>query len=500
MATIILNKWDGGQAEDIRTTSINQNEESLNFDVFNNPSMLVPYPDVVAETVASGSSARYSLGDVSISSIEPGSSFTAVGYKDEQVGDFSPQFMFKSSATGTWTKVGYGSGTSENLIIGSLVMYKDKPYCISYASGDYRLKKLNPSSTLTTVGSITTGTPYAACKPVVHPEDNILYMGFGYNISRWNDSNFTTYSTQVPINMSIKAMTPYGGYLAIGCNQTTGYGNSIVYLWGRDGSINTFQSQIDFGEGTIVHMENLNNSLIVIMTSSNYLDTTKDPKLLVKTYSGGGVITLKTINISSTTVLFGNRNTKASDKLYFAGSNDDCLYCVGKNKDGSFIINQDRFIFNGSSIGSTVEGLDIIGDTLFVGFINPTTAFSNFYRTGIGTEITYTATSKYKTTINPNMPIADRYKEKQLEAFRVSYTGASSGSVVLKYSVDGSTFTTAISKTNTTGEHTIEATSQEDGSPFDIKQGREFQFQVESTGGAKIKEIAYRYSTKDTTI
>jgi predicted methyltransferase len=88
------------------------------------------------------------------------------------------------------------------------------------------------------------------------------------------------------------------------------------------------------------------------------------------------------------------------------------------------------------------------------------------------------------------MAIADRYKEKQLTCVKISFTGTAGSTVVVKCSVNGGSFNTIISDT-TNGEATVEATAFNDGTNFDL--GREFQFQIESTGGASIKELCYYY-------
>lgn len=48
--TVTINTWDGGHAEDIRTTASNECESVVNFDILTNPHKLIPYSDPVAET------------------------------------------------------------------------------------------------------------------------------------------------------------------------------------------------------------------------------------------------------------------------------------------------------------------------------------------------------------------------------------------------------------------------------------------------------------------
>ena len=120
-----------------------------------------------------------------------------------------------------------------------------------------------------------------------------------------------------------------------------------------------------------------------------------------------------------------------------------------------------------------------------------------------GEGLAYTATSKFVTSINPSMPIADRYKDKQLEAVQIAFTAASPSSLdstaVLKYSFDGASLTTVISSAqDTNGEYVVEATNDSSAEPF--LSGRELTLQVESVNNAKIKEVRYKYSVLNTTI
>ena len=51
--------------------------------------------------------------------------------------------------------------------------------------------------------------------------------------------------------------------------------------------------------------------------------------------------------------------------------------------------------------------------------------------------------------------------------------------------------TSIIADTSDSGEITIEASALADNSPF--LDGREYQFQAETTGDGRIKEIRYKY-------
>jgi hypothetical protein len=51
-------------AEDIRTTSTDQNAQNLNFDIFTNPQKLLPYTDSVAETTSTATMAGIGISDI----------------------------------------------------------------------------------------------------------------------------------------------------------------------------------------------------------------------------------------------------------------------------------------------------------------------------------------------------------------------------------------------------------------------------------------------------
>lgn len=485
MATVIINKFDGGHAEDLRTFATNQSEKSLNFNIFDKPHLLQPYVDTVAETVTAGTTSDHKMSDVIDSVSLSGDGYIALGQAGAS--DANLKFFSKSTVTDPWTK---RAEQSAGTVIGNtLVGYKGFAYALEGSGSGINLVELTNTSTITDKGTISNES--TACKPFVHPEDNLLYIGAGDTLARYdgvNDIDSATGSSIIitdllPTGTVVKSMTNYGTYLAIACGNNEG--KAIAYLWGRDSTVNTFQGIVDFGKGELNVIENIGDILIGIVyqkSATSFVD-----KIAVKAWSGGQVQTLKEIEVTYVGTANPRFKAKSKDKLYFITGEADCIYSVGKNKDGSWAITKDRYMFNGTT-PSGINGFTVIDDYFWIGFVN-SGGDSLFYRSVAST---YTNTSVYKTTINPAMPIADRSKDKQLKAVQVLYTGASSGTTVLKYSVDGSSLTTLISDTNSTGEQVIQATNENSAGAV-LLAGREFQFQVESTGGAKIKEIKYSY-------
>lgn len=95
----------------------------------------------------------------------------------------------------------------------------------------------------------------------------------------------------------------------------------------------------------------------------------------------------------------------------------------------------------------------------------------------------YTMTSVLETqTLN----FGSNELDKRLDSFKVSFRKMASGeAIVLKYKVDGATTWTTIGTFSTTGalSHTF---LREETNAKDFSSGREYIFQVNSTGGAEI--------------
>lgn len=506
MPRVIQNKFDGGHAEDIRTFAVDECEKSLNFDLFTNPHKLIPYGDSVAETTASYDIEDVQLDNVDLSLIGSTYTLTATGLESDV--STKAAFWTKSDITNgstlNWSRQAVAGTTPYQSNSG--VVYKDKMYALTNNAGTVTLNRFNSAGSVTNCGSFTGSASAKNVKPFVHPEDNKLYIVSGNVIAYYDGTNnigtsvgtsFSS-STILPTGYTAVGLTSYGGYLAIAMTPNRGAGVSYVYLWGRDASINTLQGVIDFGEGAIQWLENLNENLFALIYPQNILPSSTSYKIRIRGYAGGTVQTIKTLTVSN---LNGQsvRKVKSNEKVFFALTNDDCVYVLGKNKEGQYIVTKDRYLINGTTAGSAVYGLSVIGDTMWRA-VSTSSASLVLMRSkveGLGESISYSATSTYRTTINPSMSVFDRNKKKQLTSFKIYYTGKANGTVAVKYLVDGknsagtTSFETILSESTTAIETYTNATQLNDGQVF--ASGTEYQFQIESTGGVEIKAFEYTY-------
>lgn len=495
MTQVIIDKFDGGHAEDLRTHTTDQCEKCLNFDIYKNPHLLSPYSDMILQTFSSGDAYNYRITDVVSDVGASGSELIALGQVSVSAPDLNAKIFYKAKSATTWS--GGAEDTTGTPIRGTLIGYKGEALYLKVVGSDIKLSKGSSGSTsdLGTITGVAT-----ACKSFVHPEDTLLYIGTDNEIASWNGSALVTPALTLPTNMKIVSLDAYGAYLLIGCYDSSGLGRSVTYLWGRDSSLATLQGVVNWGQGKLVASPNINGYVVGIMINTDTY-TIKDNRLFVKVWGGGDIQTVKEIDIENTALLQTNvtPTAKKDGRFYFNITATECIFSVGINKSGEWTISKDRYLFDGTS-PSYVDAISFVGDLLFVGLATNAQA-GQFWATKFTANdptTDYTLSCIYKTTINPKMPIVDRNKDKQLLGVRVSYTGASSGTTTIKYIVDGGTLTIIKANTNATGEQIFEAGAESDSKPF--QSGREFQFQIESTGNSKIKEIAYFYKTTPTSV
>lgn len=475
---------------DKRNYRINTYNDLGGFDTQTKPSTLIPFGESETEALSSGDITDKRIADITR---DNNGYLIAIGRNSSGSPTVNNLFSKDSSTdiSSTWTSFVSDSPGSA-FIPNSLIWYRSATYYI--AQTGLAVRKYDGSSS--TVGNIDYASSWANMvipKPFIHPEDDILYLAVGQNLAKINNTTYADItSVTVPTTQWITSFTDYNSYLAIATAPVTTGNKSRVYLWGRDTSITTFQGNIDWGEGSLTILENIGGTLIgVSISDANFYSTSsyttnKTKKLTISYYNGGSVYQLKEYIVSSN---FSLRNYKAriGNRLYFGGDYSDTLFVIEKKGDGSIVVNKDRFINNGSSI-TTLRGLYIIGDYLFTMFDTANTS-GNFYRTKVTSS--YTNTSFWETNINQNMQVSDRKKKKVLKNVTVSMAPLPAGaSVTVKYSVDGASYVNIISE-SLDGKITTSTTRDVNNKP--LLDGYEYQFKVESTGGAEITGLDYEY-------
>ena len=500
MAKAKINRFDGGIAEDIRTTKTNECASSVNFDIASNPHKLIPYSDPVAETHASGPITDYAITDVAVLNIG-GTTPTIYGIGRASSVSTNVAVFKKSSTSDITSQWSASLATGGTLAPGTLLSYYDATASLDklyfYNGGTF--SSFDTPSTITTHGALTGAwTTGLYPRPYRHTLDNSVYVGAANIVYKFDAVTYTAVTQLHALDKYFEVLTfsEYGRYLAIGGRYFGRDKRSTVYLSNKD--ITSPQeapfTSIDWGEGSLVHLENMGGVLVGISYSENVggYTTLNTYKIYIKTYSGGVVTTVKEIltNRSDAIKIW---TARSQNRLYFGYDTDQALFVFGKNKLGEWYLTKDRYYNpSGSFITGTFNGVSFVGDIAFIAYQDGGTT-GYLVRQGTGTG--YTLPAYYTTTVNPGIKDEERELRKKLKKVRISYeVNAAGGTVGLGLRTDSQTasYTSIISKTQSSaGQYVTTASGFADGTQFD--EGYEFQFQFSSTGNVSIKQVSYEY-------
>lgn len=483
--TLLQNKFDGGIAEDIRTTNTNECEISTGFDLYTNPHKLLHYRDQLAETGSNVDDME--IADVGMTTISGTNHMVAFGYDTSSTTLAAAYTRTAYDFNGAWSQQAVGVGGYQ-YCKGTYVQYLGISFCLTVNGTTYNLQKYTGAGSLTSVGTFTATANIEVPRPYIHPDDKVLYMCVGNTIAKYDGTTFSSVSTILPTGNKAMSISHFSGYLAILTTPTL-TGDSGIHLWGRDTGLNTLQGYVSVGSYIGQSIANIDGYLICISRGSNFGIFT-EKKIEVRAYAGGDTATLiKQISIpSSSTTNYNIVTGKKDNKLYFAIGGEKALYMCCKNKSGRYIITQDRNISTGGAV-TDVFGINFVGDILYVSFLEGSTY--KLTATDVESSVPYSATATYMTTVNVGMSAEDRELEKRLLHVQVNFDSPSaSGNTVLKYKVDGTTATVATVANTTSSNQVVENDAENDTTPF--RMGKDFQFIIESAYSS-IKSISYTY-------
>lgn len=472
---------------DIRDDSIGAVKLLKHFDILTRPKSLTPFHSQVN---GDSSASTNKMADFLY--------YNSIIYGRGVVsGTAKAQVNTKSDFTSaTWGAQGHNAAGSGTAVEGVFVEYHGYSYGFNSDGSVWKNDLAGGvawNDSITTIGSSAVKGSIAAC---VHSKDDCLYMATANVIGRNNNGSWTANALTLPARYLVTSMCEYGNYLAIACKPVYS-GKSVVYLWDRDSSLTTVSEVIDFGLGNLQVIEQFEGQLIGVSVRQDVF-TSLQTKLVFRVYSGGSAIVFKEM-LASTTVglqlVYGQKLN--ANRLYFLagltidGTLHNGVWGIGKNQYGRLVVWFDKLVNNDTAIDSGgLVGFFMVGDFTFISY----TASGNYSLTQTSSNTNaYSGSSIIETVINPNMPLIDRTKNKQVMVTAVSFDPIpSGGQIICKYKVDGGSWTTIFTET-TQGRVVKEKT---------VKSvlGREFQFRIESTGGVVVTGIKYSYQITRTLI
>ena len=330
MPKIRINQFNGGLDEDVRSHNTTTFKDVKGFDTLTYKHRLTPYGEAESEALSSGSIADKLITDV----VRDSSGFIAFMGRSSSGSPNTADIMLKTSGTNVASAIEseYVDSVAAYLP-NSFVFYRGSYYyTLSNGSGAVR-RSVSGTWVTTTSGNINYTSAWSGMpvpKPVVHPADDILYGALGYALYKIDNTTFTPITSSpkagsvcVPDSQIITSLTPFDSDLAIGTAPFyEGGARSTVYIWSRDVGNTVFRSSIDWGDDSLLILENLGGTLIGVSISdtsyaatSSY-DLTKNKKVTVRVLSGGQAVVIKEIVVPSNFEL-KNYKAKTIDRFYF---------------------------------------------------------------------------------------------------------------------------------------------------------------------------------------
>ena len=495
MPKALIQRFNGGMINDPRTESSSSCMVATNFDINTNPSKLLP--NRATESGYSGqstgrlqnfaigyrASTEYVLFGLGVVS---GQAYASILYKPLSALD-----------TDSWSTPANNASASGSTSFDLFVYYQKTGLIYGAKSGTHIWA-------FDTTGSAAFAETHRAisyttiAQGLVHSKDDILYIPYDNKIASNNNGSWTDAALTLPEYLKINSISEYGNYLAIACANKNGAGNSRLFLWDRNTSITTVSESIDLGYGEVKVIEEIDGTLISISLLGGTATSVRD-KVVFRYLTGNQMVKFNEIVSSyfGTGTLLPKAKFRANGKLFFMlkmkinGAEREGVFSIGRASQSSpFTIAHELTLNNATATtGSTLLNFTIVGDYTFMSY----TDNSVYALSKSQDQATYT-TSIYESLINPGMASGDRVNKKQLVGVAVNHDPLTSGqTVVLKYRVDAANTAnwTTIYTSSTVGDARFETSLDASGTQF--TSGTNYEFRLESTGGAVITGLSYVY-------
>jgi len=486
---IKLNNFSGGVSDDPRQKTDTGFIISKHFDIFSNPNRLTPYRSLEADThdgVTATGMKQYFVRDFLYASA------SAKLFGLGQTAGGLTKIVQKADATmGNWTlpASSEGNGAVKN---GCFVEYKDSLFGFQGTNQIWKYSLLSGTPTISNSASSTGANTITSVAQGLIFND---YLYLPYNNRIWRATDATTFSDGylvLPTNFKITSLTQFGKYIAIAVAPISTFnGVSKVLLW--DGTSTEIQESIDWGEGELRVLETIEGMLVGV--TDRYLNNAVGAgrgSMIIQVYSGGIPQVIKEVFTKKLTAkTMPLSKAVKNNRLFFAAKimtndagteYDEGIWSFGrKNVNYPFALTLD--VIDESINTSGIQAFGTAGNFFFIAH----SADGSIDKTDDTAAYTYSSILESQI-----IDFGDVDSDKRIEILKVSFRKLVSGeTVTLKYKVDDATSWTTIGSVSTVGEISRSFTGIE-ATDVNFASGREYKFQVVSTGGAEITSLTLR--------
>lgn len=489
-----INNFSRGITNDVRVSDTRYAQMIKSFDAHTYAHKLVPFRSSESGDSAASTSQKQAFA-IALRS--------AGVYKLFGLGVISgtarAEVLMKSLSTGGSSDLGdngWDTPSNNQSSAGStsfnLFVYYAKTALIYGARAGTNIWAFDPTSAAVWADSHQALTYTKIAQGLVHSKDDILYIPYDNKIAKNNNGSWTVAALTLPTHFYITSICEYGNYLAIACAPLSGFGKSVVYLWDRDATLTTLSESIDWGNGVLQILEEINGYLIGISFVGSS-STALKAKLIFKRYSGGSPVIFQELESETTftTSDFPIFKQKENKALYFllsikmGGVTHQGLWKVAQNPDGNFLVTMDRNPNNDTALTSgTLQGFIIVGDYVFISYVDS----SVYVLSKTDNSANYNVSATYESLKLGNL----RQNKKLRVAGVMTEAMPTAGQIILKYKKDEETSWTTIF-TNTTDNNMYHEALNIESSGAELPQFREIQFQILSTGNAVVTGLYYSW-------
>lgn len=500
--TTIISDFSGGLSEDKRVNIANKYSLTKHFDALTYPKKLVPHyktgPGAQEEKTSDIVKFLYALEN----SVDP-SDYVLFGL-GKDTGDSKTRIRFLKIDDGSLATITWDDESTTNLKSGAAG--RKEQVFFYYKSMIYfwrtrYLVQVNMDGSTAVDDTFYDATAFTyICQPVHHPSDDIAYFFHDNFVHKLNDTSWTAKVLTLPSDSRIVAACAHGNYLAIATTTKPANGadaKSIVYLWDRDSSFTTLTERIDFGRGEIIHLASLNGRLTAIVNFfANSIGSGvgyDKGKVYVKQYFGGQFATI--VNElttddeggTGTANVFPTSNMVSDNKLYFPMS----LNLDGDARLGIWVVDYlGRITLDFvEAEASSIEGIFRTGNVWWIAHSNDGSVNLTLKSYSV------TNASIYESLIFDGRENRANGKTKKLIGVTVvTEVLPTAGQIVLKYRKDEETSWTTIFTEATNDSISFDAINI---SGATLPEFKEIQFQINSTGGAIVTGLKFKYEVID---
>lgn len=497
----IINRFDGGVAEDKRSTDYSKFSLTKHFDTFTYPHKLVPQlrtkavsgedktKDMVRFVYAPRSGSTYKLFLLGVAS----GTLTQLGV-----------YMTDGGTASLETPTN-NEGSQVNRCEDIFFYYKSYIYMYSNGVNLSRFDVTSSGAFSNTYQTIAYTIGQTQCEPVHHPTDDCAYFFTDNLVLRLNNTSWDGTVLTLPSNETIVAATDYGNFLAIGTiTKGTFAVKSKVYLWDRDSSLATISAMINLGDGVLGHLAVLDDRLIAVISGySNSTFSNKRSRLSIRQIIGSSYVTLNEITTDSLGTM-GLPNTRVirNNKLYFpaeASLRGDArrgIWAVDSRGRMTIEVVEEEV---DSAASQTYQGIYLLGEQWWFahsndGSVNRTIIYDDSNDTP---NYSTTLSSSYESLI---MNGGDSSATKKLLSVTVmTEPMPTAGQIVLKYRLNEESSWTTIF-THTTDNSISHTAINIESTGVTLPEYKEIQFQINSTGGAVVTGLKVKYELMDSDI